>query len=1333
MRTRDSFDSAEGRHGRARLLPFLLTIVLLPCVSAVGATPYSWATADTDGNWSDSAKWNPNGIPGADSNDTVSLPAPSIVRYVTLDMTTAVASLGMDSSANNRLVMNGDLAADRIPGTGINNDWCGLGQIEVNDHTLYMNWSDNAKPIHQCLGYGTIVKQGTNTLIVGACSGYGPGYLYPFQGRWEVREGTIFLQFGDLQRASNFVLQGGATLDITHSSAQPPTNMTIAGSGYGNSGALRGSTRTMTASVVIASNATIWSSGDFTLAGPVSGPGSLTLAGTGTGTFNRIDYALSNTVTVAGGATLNVEGRLPNVTSIVIESGATLIGLTNQFINASVVSNAGASWVQNANGLWIGSGETNDGGSWSVPANWSSLVVPTNIVSLLAPSNVRTVLVDQVATVNSLRMGHDANDRILLDADLTVRTLEGSNPDLNWCGFSRIYAPAGRTLTVFQSGANGRAAHQVWGGGTLLKEGAGQLNVGAVSGVGPGSYTFPFDGVWVLNGGKVRLHYGDLQRATNMTVNSGAQLWVENTFSVPPPRVAISGDGPDTNGAIRMDPSVLYAGAITVSNDASILVTPGQTWTHRGILDGPGILTLRGGTFVFDQNNYAYSNKIVVASGCRLDVDGKLPNVTNITIRNGAELVAAPIQVPEADVVVEPGGVWTQPPANGTWTGPAGSNDAGNWSVTTNWSAEVVPTNYATITAPASARTVTVDQAASVGWLDMDHDSLNRLSLAADFNAGIVVGHNTDLNWCNFAEIHLNGHTLTMRGSYDDKAMNRVFGAGTIVKEGTNQLNVGVGGAGPGTYTLGFDGLWQLNGGAVKLQYGDLRRTTNMVVAAGATLKFANQFCVLPQALSLAGGGFGENGALWMNGAFSLTDTTDMFLSSNTTFCLDNAGAVWTHAGGLDGPGNLTLKGPGRFILPRTDYAYAGAIVLTNGVTLDVDGKLQNATNITIESGCTLSGLSSQFPNATVVNHGGTWEQLSDATWVGPSGNNDAGNWSAAANWLPAIDPTNQAILPNPPAVRTVTADVTVAVGTLTMGSSPSNRLALAADMTAGDLDGGSSDINWCGAGRLDLGGRTLFVRQTGGGSYPGMVLEGSGTVVKEGVGTFRTGVSPLPEGGYDIAAPFTGNWLVSNGTFSLNYCRLTNSASMTVSSGATLQVASGTPVGIPGVLTLSGQGYAFNGALYAPAATPVSEPFAGRVVVASGGATVKIASGGKLVLGGDLEGPGLLTLTGAGNLTLSNAWNFGVNGGAASRINVIDGRVDVSNCTLNISNLISATAREYVVVGYTPPGGNYIGRFCATNGLRVTWAISYAGTLKYPNAIVLLNTQPPGTVLVVH
>ena len=99
----------------------------------------------------------------------------------------------------------------------------------------------------------------------------------------------------------------------------------------------------------------------------------------------------------------------------------------------------------------------------------------------------------------------------------------------------------------------------------------------------------------------------------------------------------------------------------------------------------------------------------------------------------------------------------------------------------------------------------------------------------------------------------------------------------------------------------------------------------------------------------------------------------------------------------------------------------------------------------------------------------------------------------------------------------------------------------------------------------------------------------------------------------------------------------------------------------------------------------------------------------------------------------MSNKWNFAIYGGVASRINVTDGRVDIAGCTLNVSNLITATSREYVIIGYTPPPGGFTGQFAATNGLGVTWAIRYAGKAKHPSAVVLEDLQPPGSLFLVH
>jgi hypothetical protein len=115
--------------------------------------------------------------------------------------------------------------------------------------------------------------------------------------------------------------------------------------------------------------------------------------------------------------------------------------------------------------------------------------------------------------------------------------------------------------------------------------------------------------------------------------------------------------------------------------------------------------------------------------------------------------------------------------------------------------------------------------------------------------------------------------------------------------------------------------------------------------------------------------------------------------------------------------------------------------------------------------------------------------------------------------------------------------------------------------------------------------------------------------------------------------------------------------------------------------------------------------------------------------LTGDLAGPGVLTLIGAGTLSIQATWRVRVSKDLANSIVARDGTVDLSGATFELVEDRQWWPREYVIVDWTAFSGSCSGRFAATNGLPASWAIDYDGTPANPECTVLVPA-PKGTVL---
>ena len=228
---------------------------------------------------------------------------------------------------------------------------------------------------------------------------------------------------------------------------------------------------------------------------------------------------------------------------------------------------------------------------------------------------------------------------------------------------------------------------------------------------------------------------------------------------------------------------------------------------------------------------------------------------------------------------------------------------------------------------------------------------------------------------------------------------------------------------------------------------------------------------------------------------------------------------------------------------------------------------------------------------------------------------------------------------------------------------------------------------------------------------------------------------------GDDWPVPFTGGWVVSNGTLkAVNYLApWPNRPNVTVVSDAgvsgTVEFNCGsTPERLPLSFTIAGPGYNNLGALCWTQGNKGANAFARPITVAAD-ATCYIGSGLTNTHTGVLDGNGVMTIIGGGTYDMNNVWTGKVSGATCNGIVAATGTVDIAGCTLSLAGLegVSGTGGEYVLVDYASANGYLVGtNFAAVNGLTGGWLIDYDGTTAHPDAVVLV---PPsrGAVLVIR
>jgi len=156
----------------------------------------------------------------------------------------------------------------------------------------------------------------------------------------------------------------------------------------------------------------------------------------------------------------------------------------------------------------------------------------------------------------------------------------------------------------------------------------------------------------------------------------------------------------------------------------------------------------------------------------------------------------------------------------------------------------------------------------------------------------------------------------------------------------------------------------------------------------------------------------------------------------------------------------------------------------------------------------------------------------------------------------------------------------------------------------------------------------------------------------------------------------------------------------------------------------LNGTGYAGGGAFHVQRSITQAQP----ITVASD-ATMRIDSGQTVTMTAALNGSRMLTVFGGGTLDLNNTWTYPISGTNANGIILNNVGLDISGCTLSITNL-GETARQYVIVDYSAAGASLTGSFAVTNGLQDGWRI-LQDTAKFPKQLYL-ERPAFGTVIMI-
>ena len=1093
-------------------------------------------------------------------------------------------------------------------------------------------------------------------------------------------------------------------------------------------------------------------------AGTLGIPGNLTI-GDGTGTANSamVHLGQNNQIANTSIVTINEDGVWDLAISSETVGGVAMTGgnlmMTSGFgqltLGGNVTANASAAQA-NINGAINLGGATRtfdvaDGGAsidLSVPA-----LISNGSLTKSGPGTLRlrgTNTFSGSVTINGGVL--DAGELLPTGASGALGT--GSLIVLNG-GTLRSSTAAQQTNRAISLGATGGsidlaspvaslfASGTISGGGALTKLGSGEL-------VLAGTNTFT---------GGVTLNDGVLNVGTVANTGSNSNLGAGNSISFGGGTLAFTGNVGTTNRAVTLNAG---GGVVDVKNPTATLTLSGtiggtgpMTKAGAGTLrmTGPntasGALTIDAGVLAIPGGNAIGDNAGVLLGG----------SSAALSVESGAETIGslAGGAAPGALVVLAAGSTLVLGNDNsstafgGRIVGPGNLTKVGTGTFTMTGENSYTGTttvNQGILSVPAGGG---IDDFAAVVLANATGVSLNigGSETIGSLAGGGSTGGNVSIAASRTLTVGLNGTATTYGGAISGAGNFAKQGAGTLTLTGTNTytgntdvlggtLRLAGGNAIPdgSTVTISAPGAVDLNGSAETIS----NLSGNGAIALGAGT------------LTLRGSGT-FSGSISGSGSVTKTDAFLVTLNGNNTY----TGTTTITAGAVAISGGFALPDESAVVLPN---ASGTSLIVSDSETV---GSLAGVGNVTISSGMTLRvGADQTTTTYGGVISGNALVKIGAGTLTLTGGNTFTGSLTIEAGALsvPAVfanGPLGNGSLIN--FGGNGTPGRLIFTGT---GSALTNRTislandgiiditAAAATLTlSGQVTGGGS-LSKVGPGTLVLSGSNNFagrvliqggvLRTSGGTALPddsavelidaaGVAFDQSGA--SETIGSLAGGGSTggnvtlgngtLTVGANQIDSSFSGaisgaGGLTKIGTGTLTLLGSSSYTGTTIVSGGTLALASpaGTTLADSGAVIVNSPG--------------VLELLSNETLASLGGnGAVRLTNGTLIIAGtnavgysGSISGPGGLTRSGTGTLTLVGPTNH-------------TGATTITGGTLSLNNGLGNPGAALVV---TSPGTlqarNVVNRSVSGSG-----TIAATGTLIIGDAAAPLGFAFGGTLAI--
>lgn len=1297
-----------------------------------GSTGSTWTGDGGNGNWTDAANWNPNGVPAAGANLIF---GSSTELTVDTEANRSLGTLTFSSGAgaytieNNTLTLAGNLTNNSTSLQTITSSLAlaanltlaatagdlALSAIQLtNSNTARTLTFDGAKntTVAGVISDGgsdsNLIKNGTGTLTLQGTNTY--------SGTTTLNAGVTAVgssaALGD-GSATNTLIFNGGTLQATANLSLPAT-----------SGSARGIT--LTGAGFIDSN-----SFDVDIATTISGAGALaklgdgTLTLTGDNTYQNVTAihqgvvniqsatALGSTAAgtaVAGGAALELEGGLT--------VGAEALALNGSGINENGALRSVSGTNTYGGGVTLGSASEiqvdADSLALTGAVNLSTYLLTTDATGDLTISGIISGsggLTKEGAGTLALTANNTFTGTTTVSAGLLQVGTGGSSGNLTG-------ALVNNSQVEFNSTTNATYAGAISGNGTIEKLGSNTL---ALTG-----NTTAFTGTTTITDGTLQIGASGATGSLSGDIVNNATLAFDRTGSVTYAG-DISGSGDveiNGTGTVTFTGTNTYTGDTTISQGtlasgdlASSDVTlqggsfsPGGTGTISTI--SVQSLTLDGGDLLFDLGTgssdliqaTALTNALTLSSHTVFVFDSVSFAPGTFTLLSGANAASLDLSLLSFTSSID--GLTGTFQVNGndlqfiaslttgsTWDGGAGN---GNWNTAANWDPTGVPATGSAITFAATVQT-TVDTQTNQSVDKITFDSTagafvinnNIITLADDVtnNSTATQTINSDLALTSNLSLNAASGDLVIGG---DIALSTTATIRTLTIEGVNDVTIsGIisnGTAAKGNLIMDGTGTLTLTGantysGTTTVNSGTLAANSSAALGDGS----ATNTLIL------------NNATLLATGNLNSPATRGVTLQGTSTL---NTGAfAVTLAGTVSGTAPLTKTGTGTLTLSGAN-TYTGVTSIQAGVVNIQSNTALGAgpAGVTVASGAALELQNNLTVASKALTLNGT----------GVSNNGALRNISGTNTYGGAITLASASQIQVDAGTLNITTGITLGSYALTTD--------LTGDLTVSGIIAGTGSLTKTGAGTLLVTGDNTYTGTTtvssgvlqignggAGGDIAGAIvnnasvvfnhsgnylfdtnISGTGSVTKNGTDTLAlTGTNTfsgpitinagtLQIGNNTSTGSLAGN-VVNNGALTFNRTGVLSYNGSISGSGGINQLGAGTVV-LGGNSTYSGNTVITYGVIRAVSANALGSTSGGTTV--ANGASLELA--GNVTIGAEalsLEGTGISGSGALRNVSGNNTYGGAISLAENATLRSDGGTLTVGNSIANNGHALTVNA----------------------------------------------------------